>query len=82
MFYQLIIPYIRYYDKITGKSYVAQVLFKLKIEPSSYTIFPQTVVVDTGKYLDKHFENEELEWSTNRRKAIMLYGLMIRLTNI
>ena len=68
----------RYTDPVTKVKYFAKVAFKLRIEPESYKVSTQTVQA-TRSQIDDHFSNSELEWSTKCRKAIILYGLMVKL---
>ena len=68
----------RYTDPVTKVKYFAKVAFKLRIEPESYKVSTQTVQA-AGSQIDDHFSNSELEWSTKCRKAIILYGLMVKL---
>lgn len=62
--------------------YRAKVAFKLRIQPDSYTVSPQTVLTADGTQVDENFSNSELEWSTKRRKVIILYGLLVKLEPI
>ena len=64
---------------MTKKTFWAKVAFKVKIRPDSYAISQQTVQRPGGSRIDENFANDELEWSTKHRKAIILYGLLVKL---
>ena len=74
--------YTRYRDASTGRHYWAKVAFKTRIYPTSYQVLPQTVLPTTGRQIDKYFDNSELEWSTKERGAVILYGLLVKLTAV
>ena len=58
-----------------------QFAFQLRIKPGSYKIGQQTVgATKIGKNLDEHFKNEELEWYTKQNLSIVLYGLLLRIS--
>lgn len=61
---------------IDDKEYTAQVVMQVLIKPDAYSVGPQTVGAKTQ--IDPRFSNEEMKWSTRRRGAIILYGLLVR----
>jgi hypothetical protein len=61
---------------IDDKEYKAQVVMQVLIHPDAYTVGRQTVGAKTQ--IDPRFSNDEMEWSTKRRGAIILYGLLVR----
>ena len=72
----------RYSDGITGREYWAKVAFVARVHPHSYEVSGQTVLPEGGhsQPIDQHFDNSELEWSTRERSAVILYGLLVKLT--
>ena len=64
-------------DPTTKKRFTAKTVLQLCINPDSYKVGPQTIGAMTE--IDSHFSNEELEWSTKQRGAIILYGLLVKL---
>ncbi|KAL9975190.1 hypothetical protein ACROYT_G012319 [Oculina patagonica] len=64
-------------DPSSKKKFAARTVLQLCINPDSYTVGPQTIGATTE--IDPHFSNEELEWSTKQRGAIILYGLLVKL---
>lgn len=71
------LPSCSYHDPVTHHSYKAKVLLQVRIEPESYTVGPQTV--GATSQIDPHFTNDELEWSTDRRKVTVIYGVLVKL---
>lgn len=67
-----------YFDSVSGGHYRHQVAFQVWIKPSSYNISPSTVA--DPRPIDINFSNSELEWSTKQKRAIRVYGLLIKLT--
>jgi neuralized-like protein 4 len=61
---------------IDGKEYKAQVVMQVLIKPNAYSVGRQTVGAKTQ--IDPRFSNDEMEWSTKRRGAVILYGLLVR----
>ncbi|XP_078368543.1 neuralized-like protein 4 [Oculina patagonica] len=64
-------------DPSTKKKFVVKTVLQLRINPNSYKVGPQTI--GARKTIDPRFSNEELEWSTKERGAIVLYGLLVKL---
>ena len=55
--------------------------FQLRIKPDSYKIGQETVgATRKGKVLDKNFDNDELEWYTKQNMGIVLYGLLMNVS--
>ena len=53
----------------------------MRIKPGSYNIGQETVgATEIGDNLDEHFTNEELEWYTKQNLSIVLYGLLLRIS--
>ena len=68
-----------YRVQIEGKNYIAQTVLQALINPNSYQVGKETVGATTQ--IDPVFSNDELEWSTKQRGSIIIYGLLVRLTN-
>ena len=66
-----------FHDPETYKSYKAKVLLQVRIEPGSYEVGPQRV--GATSQIDPLFTNDELEWSTERRKVTVIYGVLVKL---
>ncbi|XP_077870572.1 neuralized-like protein 4 [Saccoglossus kowalevskii] len=64
-------------DKRTGIIYKAKVCFQVWIRPDSYKVGPETVGAEST--IDDYFSNDELEWSTAERTAVVPYGLLVKL---
>lgn len=64
-------------DTATMKRFTAKTVLQLRINPDSYEVGPETI--GATKKIDPQFSNEELEWSTKERGAIILYGLLVKL---
>ncbi|XP_078356493.1 neuralized-like protein 4, partial [Oculina patagonica] len=64
-------------DPSTKKTFAAKTVLQLRINPNSYKVGPETI--DATEQIDREFSNEELEWSTRERRAIILYGLLVKL---
>ena len=55
-----------------------RVAFKLRQEPGSYTVQPQTIGVrGRSERIHPMFLNEEFEWKTHRRDTVFVYQVMI-----
>nr|XP_006820344.1 PREDICTED: neuralized-like protein 4-like [Saccoglossus kowalevskii] len=65
----------RYRDRKTGKTYTAKASFQVCIRPHSYRVGKQTV--GATFVFDPKINNNECEWYTKERGAIILYGLLI-----
>ncbi|XP_077868820.1 uncharacterized protein LOC144359579 [Saccoglossus kowalevskii] len=72
-------PY-KYVDKDTNKSYDVRVVFQVRIRPGSYNVGPETI--GQKSEIDPIFHNQELEWFTKERGAVIPYGLLFRLDEI
>ena len=60
-----------------------QCAFQLRIRPGAYEIVQETVgAAKSGKKLDKHFDNNELEWYTKENVGIVLHGLLLRIKEV
>ena len=57
--------------------YRVRVAFEVRVKPKSYKIGRETVGLCDR--LDPYFTNEELEWSTRARGAIILTGILVKL---
>lgn len=55
----------------------AKAVLQLCINPDSYQVGPQTISATSE--IDPKFSNQEIEWSTKQRGAIILYGLLVKL---
>ncbi|XP_077985932.1 neuralized-like protein 4 [Glandiceps talaboti] len=64
-------------DGSTGKAYKTKVVFQVLIEPSTYSVIPETI--GAASQIDPLFDNDEIEWSTKRRGVVILYGLLVKL---
>ena len=50
----------------------------MRVKPGSYRIGPETVGLGKRR-LDPHFTNDQLEWSTANRGAVILTGVLVKL---
>ncbi|KAI0226307.1 hypothetical protein LSAT2_023080 [Lamellibrachia satsuma] len=66
-----------YVDKQTKKGYESRVAFQVLIAPDIYEVGAQTI--GARHCVDRKFSNNELEWSTEQRGSIIVYGLLVRL---
>ena len=64
-------------DEETKTIYNSQVAFQVLIAPGSYEVGQSTVEEDYC--FDPRFSNQEIEWATNQRGSIVLYGLLVKL---
>ena len=55
----------------------AQVAFQVLIRPKSYDIGKTTV--EGPKPFDPNFSDEEIEWSTKERAAVIVTGLLVNI---
>ena len=67
----------RFVDWATGENFNAKVVFRLYIKPDSYHVGPQTI--GATEEIDLRISNQEIEWSTKQRGAIVFYGLLLKL---
>ena len=55
--------------------------FQLRIKPESYNIGQETIgATRKGKIVDENFSNNELEWYTKQNMSIVLYGLLLNVS--
>ena len=80
MSYVLFFFLFSYEDKARKVKSHVRVAFQVRIKPGSYKIGPQTVGLHDQ--LDPYFKNEELEWSTRARGAIILTGVLVKLETV
>ena len=52
------------------------------IDPKSYEVSGGTVAAQTDHVIDENFTHEELEWSTKSDRALYIYALLIRVTDV
>ena len=69
--------YFSYVDKQTKKGYESRVAFQVLIAPDIYEVGAETI--GARHRVDPMFSNNELEWSTEQRGSIVIYGLLVRL---
>ena len=69
--------YFSYVDKQTKKRYTSRIAFQVLIAPDKYKVGAQTI--GARHRVDPKFSNNELEWSTEQRGTIIVYGLLVRL---
>ncbi|KAK2160291.1 hypothetical protein NP493_1657g00048 [Ridgeia piscesae] len=68
----------KYVDEEESKTvYNSQVAFQVLIAPGSYEVGKATVEED--HCFDPRFSNQEIEWATEQRGSIVLYGLLVKL---
>ena len=70
--------FIKHENGSEAASYIAKVAFKVFIKPGDYEVGEQTIGATT--VLDPGFSNQELEWSTTARGAVILNSLVVRLS--
>ncbi|KAI0239069.1 SPRY domain-containing SOCS box protein 2 [Lamellibrachia satsuma] len=67
----------KYVDEETNATYNSQVALQVLIAPESYTVGEATV---GGTHaFDPKFSNQEIEWATEERGSVTLYGLLVKL---
>ncbi|XP_070553377.1 neuralized-like protein 4 [Ptychodera flava] len=64
-------------DRITKKSHKARVVFQVCVKPYSYKVAEQTIGAEFE--IDPKFSNQEIEWFTKERGAVIPYGLLIKI---
>jgi DNA-directed RNA polymerase subunit RPC12/RpoP len=65
-----------------SKHYKIKVSLQCKQKPDSFTIQPETVGArQRQQTICQHVSNNEMEWKTQHRSAIMPYGLMLQIKN-
>lgn len=67
----------RFTDPLTKKKHKAKVAFQVWIRPNSYT--KGKITVKNSGPVDERIPNEEIEWSTKERGAIIVYGLLAKI---
>ena len=73
-------PDHRYTDPATKKLYSCKTAFQVRIKPGDYDVGPETVGArKKGETIDEHISNNELEWMTQTRGVIILYGVLLRM---
>ena len=60
--------------------YIAKVALQVFIKPESYDVGAETIGAQED--IDPGFSNQELEWSTRRRGAVILHGLLVHLREL
>ncbi|XP_070553369.1 uncharacterized protein [Ptychodera flava] len=70
-------PATEFTDASTEKSYTARVAFQVRINPKSYKVGPKTI--DVTSKIDPKFSDQEIEWFTKERGAVILYGLLVKM---
>ena len=89
-YYYFTTPTIRYaaldcythtYDfrsPVNGRRYKIRVALQCKQKPDSFTIQPETVGATKRKeIICPHISNDQMEWKTDQRSAIMPYALLL-----
>ncbi|XP_046846010.1 neuralized-like protein 4 isoform X2 [Xenia sp. Carnegie-2017] len=69
---------ISFTDPKTRKESIAQVALQVLIRPGSYNVGRTTV--ERSQPFDSNFSDNELEWSTKERGAIIVTGLLIKVS--
>ena len=70
-----------YYPQSRYRQLKVRFAFQLRIKPGSYEIGQETVgATRKGKILDENFRNDELEWYTKQNMGIVLYGLLLHVS--
>ena len=57
--------------------YQAQAVLQTLIKPGTYEVGRETLGLKDQ--IDPRFSNDEIEWSTDQRGAIIIYGLLLHL---
>jgi neuralized-like protein 4 len=72
---------IRYHDVTTGKTYSAQVAFRVCVRPGSYgTGQASSCCTDTNEALSDHnLGTQDLEWYLNEKGLVVLTSLLIKI---
>ena len=69
-----------YKDPKSRTSYQCKTAFQVQIKPANYTVGPETVGAKwSHTIIDENISNDELEWMTNTRGIIILYGILIKM---
>ena len=64
-------------DPVTKKTVTAQVALQVLIRPGSYEVGKTTV--ERTQPFDANFSDDELEWSTKERGAVVVTGLLVKI---
>ncbi|XP_028399668.1 neuralized-like protein 4 [Dendronephthya gigantea] len=67
-------------DPVASKKVAAQVALQVLIRPGSYQVGKTTV--ERAQPFDANFSDEELEWSTKERGAVIVTGLLVKITKV
>ncbi|CAF3436859.1 unnamed protein product [Rotaria sp. Silwood2] len=65
-----------YAPPIGFEGYSIKLVFQCRVKPNSFRKFPETLGRGNSKF-DPAFENDEIEWVTAERTAVVPYGLLI-----
>ena len=74
-----VISTCRFIDPLTKKQHEARVAFQVRIRPKSYT--KGKLTIKFSGQIDDKFLNNEIEWATKERGAVILYGLLTKIEN-
>ena len=78
--YRYINIYIsRFTDTVESKTFASQVAFQVLVNPDSYSVEKETIGAGDTE-IDPNFSNQEIEWVVEEHGAILLYGLLVKLT--
>ena len=72
----MLCPY-SFTDPVTKKTVTAQVALQVLIRPGSYEVGRTTV--ERTQPFDANFSDDELEWSTKERGAVVVTGLLVKI---
>ncbi|CAD5111986.1 DgyrCDS1240 [Dimorphilus gyrociliatus] len=67
-------PQSEYYDASNKTRRIVQVAFEVRIQPSSYSSGPPSYSYP----IDSYFANNEIEWSTKEKGAVILTALLVK----
>ncbi|CAF1285760.1 unnamed protein product [Didymodactylos carnosus] len=65
-----------YAPSIPFKSYYVKLVLQCRVKPNSFGKFPETLAAGSTEF-DPEFKNNEIEWVTADRQAVVPYGLLI-----
>ena len=71
------LPFHSFIDPVAKKEVSAQVALQVLIRPGSYQVGKTTV--EQVQPFDANFSDEELEWSTKERGAVIVTGLLVKI---
>lgn len=74
-------PTQRFHSRITNKTYNAKIVLQCRQEPGAFTVQGETIGAG-ARSLCRFIPNDEIEFYTTIRAAIVAYGLLIELTEI